>query len=258
MSIQQSFSWWCFDNRGVDKLTLLRRAKAIGYDGVELMEPEDFELARSVGLKIVSHGAHASIDVGMNDRAEHDRIDAEICASLEMAQAFGIPNLIVFSGNRQPGVADIAGAECTAEILRKVAPSAEAAGVNLVMELLNSKVDHPLYQCDRVSWGIDVCKLVESPRVKLLYDIYHMQVMEGDLIRTIENGSSYFGHYHTAGNPGRHELDDCQEIQYPAVFRAIAATGYEGFIGHEFIPKADPVAALEHAYTLCVQSLEGS
>jgi hydroxypyruvate isomerase len=139
----------------------------------------------------------------------------------------------------------------SAEGLRRVALAAEDAGVNLVLELLNSKVDHPDYQCDHTAWGVEVCGMVGSPRVKLLYDIYHMQVMEGDLMRTIAAHHASIGHYHTAGNPGRRDLDDEQELNYPAIIRAIADTGYDGYIGHEFVPKGDSIAAMKAAFDLC-------
>ena len=167
-----------------------------------------------------------------------------------MAEQWKIPNLICFSGSRE-AIDDTEGADITAEGLRRVAPAAEAAGVNLVIELLNSKVDHPDYQCDHTAWGIQVCQMVDSPRVKLLYDIYHMQIMEGDIIRTIRAHHQYFAHYHTAGNPGRNDMDDTQELYYPPIIRAIQETGYDGYVGHEFIPKGDPIAALRAAYELC-------
>jgi hydroxypyruvate isomerase len=132
-----------------------------------------------------------------------------------------------------------------------VAKAAEEKGVNLCLELLNSKVDHPDYQCDHTWWGVEVCKRVNSPRVKLLYDIYHMQIMEGDLIRTIRDNIQYIGHFHTAGNPGRRDMDETQEIYYPAVMKAIADTGYDLYVGHEFVPKGDPIAALEAAFNTC-------
>jgi hydroxypyruvate isomerase len=139
--------------------------------------------------------------------------------------------------------------------LRRLARVAEDEGVTLVLEMLNSKVDHPDYQVDKTAWGLEVCRMVDSPAVKLLYDIYHMQIMEGDIIRTIREHHSYFAHYHTAGNPGRHEIDDTQELQYPPIIRAILATGYDGYIGHEFLPKGEPIAALKHAFEVCNISL---
>jgi hydroxypyruvate isomerase len=186
----------------------------------------------------------------LNRRENHARIEREIRAKLELAQQWGVPNLICFSGNRA-GIADDIGAQLTAEGLQRVAPYAEAAGVNLVLELLNSKVDHPGYQCDHSAWGLDVVRMVDSPRVKLLYDIYHMQIMEGDIIRTIRQHHAAFAHYHTAGNPGRNDLDDTQELYYPPIVRAIVETGYDGYLGQEFIPKGDPIAALKAAFDLC-------
>jgi hydroxypyruvate isomerase len=171
-------------------------------------------------------------------------------ANIRDAVQWGIPNLICFSGNRN-GLDDTTGAEITAEGLRAVARDAEDAGVTLVLELLNSKVDHPDYQCDRTLWGLGVCRMVNSPRVKLLYDIYHMQIMEGDIIRTITDNHATFGHYHTAGNPGRNNIDDTQELNYAAIMRAILATGYQGYVGQEFIARGDPVAALRDAFERC-------
>jgi hydroxypyruvate isomerase len=164
-----------------------------------------------------------------------------------LAERWKIPILICFSGNRA-GLDDETGAAQTADGLRRVAAAAEHAGVTLALELLNSRVNHPDYQCDRTAWGVKVCELVDSPAVKLLYDVYHMQVMEGDLIRTIQCHHPHIGHYHVAGNPGRHEPDDSQEIGYSAVYRAIRATGYTGFVGMEFTPRGDPVAALRAAF----------
>jgi hydroxypyruvate isomerase len=234
----------------VEARALLTAAKEIGYEGVELIGQEHWDLAREVGLRIVAHGGHRSLADGLNKRENHSRITEELHASLGLAKQYDIPALIVFSGNRN-GLDDDAGAEKTAEGLRQVAAAAEAAGVTLVLELLNSKVDHKDYQCDHTAWGVRVCEMVGSPRVKLLYDIYHMQIMEGDLIRTVRDHHAHFGHYHTAGNPGRRDMDDTQEIWYPPIMRAIAETGYDGYVGHEFRPKDDPIAALRRAFDLC-------
>ena len=201
-------------------------------------------------LAVAAVDGHRASEDGLNRRENHDRIERELTANLELAARWSIPTLIVFSGVRG-GLDDAAGAEITAEGLRRVAGAAEDAGVTLALELLNSKVDHPDYQADRTAWGIHVCELVGSPYVRLLYDIYHMQVMEGDIIRTIQDNHAWFGHYHTAGNPGRHEIGDAQELYYPAIMRAILATGYDGYVGQEFIPTGDPVAALEGAFELC-------
>jgi len=251
MPIRQSVSWWCFAGRGVPDDDLLRRVKAIGYQAVELIGESLFDRVRDAGLVIASHGGHQGIERGLNDLAEHDRIEAEIIRTLSLAQKYQIPNLIVFSGSRRAGLSDEQGIENTARGLSRVAAAAEQAGVNLVIELLNSKVDHKGYQCDHTTWGVEVCRRVASPRVGLLYDIYHMQIMEGDVIRTIKEHHAHFLHYHTAGNPGRHDLDDTQELNYPPILRAIDETGYDGYVGHEFIPQGDPLAALEAAYRLC-------
>lgn len=251
MPINQSVSWWCFANRGVDDDTLLAKIKTMGYKGVELVGESLFDRVRDAGLAIVSHGGHQSISRGLNDLGEHDRIEREIERALALAVRYEIPTLIVFSGDRRDGLTDDEGAENTARGLQRVARAAEEAGVNLVMELLNSKVDHRNYQGDHTAWGIRVCEMVNSPHVKLLYDIYHMQIMEGDVIQTIRDFNTHFGHYHTAGVPGRHDLDDTQELNYPPILRAIAETGYDGYVGHEFIPKGDPVAAIEAAFPLC-------
>ena len=251
MPLRQSFSWWSFAGRGVPDEELLQKAKALGYDGVEMIGEDYFDQAHDLGFVIASHVGHQSIDRGWNDLSQHPRLEAEMHVSLTLAQKHHIPNLVVFSGIRREGLTDEAGLETTALGLARIAPAAEDAGVTLILELLNSKVDHPGYQCDRTAWGVEVCRRVNSPRVKLLYDIYHAQVMEGDLIQTIEADHAEIGHYHTAGNPGRQDLDQFQEIAYPPIFRAIAGTSYAGFIGHEFIPKGDPLAALQAAYDLC-------
>jgi len=254
LAVKQSVSWWCIANRGIDARALLRDVKAIGLDAVELMPEHDLDLAVDAGLQIATHGGHASIDKGLNDPAEHGRIEDEIGANLEIAKRYKIPNLIVFAGNRRPGVSDAEAAEHTVAGLSRVAAAAESANVTLVLELLNSRVDHPGYQADSTCWAVDVCKQAGSSRVKLLYDIYHMQIMEGDLIRTIQSHGQSFAHYHTAGNPGRHELNDSQEINYGAVLRAIAQTGYDSFIGHEFIPTGDVLTSLNDAFRLCADS----
>ncbi len=251
--LKQSFTYWSFAKPGTDPETLLRRAAEIGYDGVELLDEPLFPSARAMGLEIVTHRAHAHIEVGLNRRENHQSIVREVEAALKLAERWGIPNLICFSGNRG-GQNDDEGAEVTAEGLRRLAPLAESAGVTLLLELLNSKIDHPDYACDHTTWGVNVIEMVGSERVKLLYDIHHMQIMEGDLIRTIGAHHGAFGHLHTAGNPGRRELDGAQEINYPAVFRAVAETGWDGFVGHEFIPTGEAEDSLRRAYHLVLQA----
>src|SRR5881227_1842606 len=211
---------------------LVRAAAGIGYQGVELVEQEHWPLIKEHGLTIVSTNGGLSIEQGLNRREHHEHLEQRIRAAIDQAEKWGIPNVIVFSGNRE-GLDDRLGAEITAEGLRRVAGAAEEAGVTLVMELLNSKVDHKDYQCDRTAWGVEVCQMVNSPRVKLLYDIYHMQIMEGDIIRTIRDNIKWLGHFHTGGVPGRHELDATQELNWHAVAAAIADTGFTGFMAHE-------------------------
>lgn len=248
--MKQSFAWWAFAPRVASPETLLRSAAEIGYQGVDLVDQQYWPMVKDCGLAIATIAGHESISDGLNRRQNHDRIERELTASLELAVRWNIPSLICFSGNRA-GLDDEAGAEHTAEGLRRIVTAAEDAGVTLVVELLNSKVDHPDYQCDRTQWGVKVCQLVNSPRVKLLYDIYHMQIMEGDLIRTITTYHPYIAHYHTAGNPGRHEINQQQEINYAAVIAAIHTTGYTGYLGQEFAPEGDPIAALREAFTIC-------
>jgi hydroxypyruvate isomerase len=249
--MKQSFSWWCFEGK-IELQELLVKARQMGLDGIELIDPEHWPTVRKHGLEIASHRGHDSIESGLNDHTNHDRIERELTQSIRIAERFCCPNVIAFSGPRRAGLSEATGAQITAEGLSRLAPIAESAGVNLVLELLNSKVDHPAYQADHTEWGVKVCQMVNSPRVRLLYDIYHMQIMEGDVIRTLQVHHPWFCHYHTAGNPGRNELDDAQELYYPAIFRAIKATEYSGFIGHEFVPKGDPIKALEAAYKLCL------
>jgi hydroxypyruvate isomerase len=250
--LRQSVSWWCYVPYKLTPEALVRAAAEIGYEAVELVGPEYWQLAKDHGLQIASVDGHQSISDGLNRRENRARIERELRARIDQAAQWRIPNLICFSGSRG-GLDDAIGAEITAENLRHVAKTAEDAGVTLVLELLNSKVDHTDYQCDSTAWGVKVCQMVGSPRVKLLYDIYHMQIMEGDIIRTIQENHAYFGHYHTAGNPGRHEIDDSQELNYKPIMRAILDTGYEGYIGQEFVPQGDPIKALQAAYAICAE-----
>jgi len=254
---KQSIAWWCFVPRFMQPEPFVDAVVAAGYDAVELAPQDQWDLVRDRGLSIASANGHASIEDGLNRRENHRRIADEIERNLESAAKYGVANLICFSGNRS-GLSDAEGSEVTVEGLRRVAPLAERAGVTLILELLNSRVDHLDYQCDRTDWGARVVEQVDSPRVKLLYDIYHMQIMEGDILRTIRRRHDLIGHYHTAGNPGRNDLDDTQEINYPAVFSCIAETGYTGYIGHEFIPKGDAVAAIRGTFAQTAAFLGGS
>jgi hydroxypyruvate isomerase len=253
-TIAQAVAWWCFVPEKLAPKSFARAVAGAGYAGCELVPQEHWSLVIDHGLAVTAVAGHQSLTIGLNRRDEHSRIEQEILESITHARQLNIPNLICFSGNRN-GVDDARGAEVTAEGLARVAPAAEAAGVNLVLELLNSKIDHPGYQADRTAWGIEVCRAVASPRIKLLYDIYHMQIMEGDIIRTIRNAKQHIGHYHTAGNPGRNDLDEQQELNYPAILTAIKETGHTGYVTHEFLPKGDPVTSLNNTFKRCSGSL---
>ncbi|MDQ7027127.1 MAG: TIM barrel protein [Anaerolineae bacterium] len=248
--IKQSVPWWCYENLGITPEDFVKMLTEIGYQGVEMFPPEHFHLAKDNGLQIVNTQAHVPLEVGLNKRENLPDIEYQLKERLGWCQQWHIPSLIVFSGNRD-GQSDADGLDVTVENLKKLVPLAEAANVMLVLELLNSKVDHPDFMCDKTPWGVEVCRQVNSPNLKLLYDIYHMQIMEGDIISTINTYHEYIGHYHTAGVPGRNEIDHNQELNYAAILRAIAETGYEGFVGQEFIPKGDPKAGLEAAFYIC-------
>ncbi len=256
MPILQSVSWWCFTPRLMPPEEFVRAAAEAGYSALDLVPPEHWELVRAHGLTISSIQGHMPLEVGLNQRALHAQLERDIGTRLEQAARLEIPTVLCFSGNRN-GLSDADGAAAMAESLRRLAPAAEDAGVTLVIELLNSKVDHRDYQADHTAWGAEVCAMVGSPRVKLLYDIYHMQIMEGDVIRTIRDYHQYIGHYHTAGNPGRNDLDDEQELFYPPIMRAIRDTGFSGYVAHEFLPKGEPKAALRAAFELCEPHLGG-
>jgi hydroxypyruvate isomerase len=253
-SIQQSIAWWCFVPRAMTADDFLRAAVASGYAAIELAPAEMFDTIKRHGLRLSGIGGHGSIESGLNRRDNHARIEAELREKIALAEKHEIPNLICFSGSRA-GLPDAEGVAITAEGLRRVAPMAESAGVNLVIELLNSRVDHPDYQCDHTAWGVEVVKAVDSPRVKLLYDIYHAQIMEGDLIRNFREAAPYIAHVHTAGNPGRHEIDETQEIYYPPVLAAIRDSGYTGYVAHEFVPTRDPAAVMRETFAACARWL---
>lgn len=245
---QQSFSWWCFQDRGVEADALLSGAAKIGYSGVDLLDESLWPAAQKCGLQISAVNGHSTF--GLNRRENAAAIEKEIGISIQKAEKWEIPVLVCFTGNRE-GQADNLGLEICAETLKRVAPLAENAGVKLAVELFNSKVDHADYQGDSTAFGIRLCQAVGSPSVRLLYDIYHMQIMEGDIIRTIQRDHEWFCHYHTAGNPGRSQPDETQELYYPAIYRAIASTGYQKTVAHEFVPKINPLEALEKAFRQC-------
>ncbi len=252
--IKQSFSWWCYADKGVAPRELLTAAANIGYSAVEMIEPELWSMAQDLGLEIATINGHHSMNDGLNRPENADRIEQELRCNIDLAVEKNVGALICFSGQRN-GMEDLDGLKNCADTLKRITPYAEEAGVSLFMELLNSKVNHKDYQGDHSAWGAELCHQVASPNFRILYDIYHMQIMEGDLIRNIREFHPCLGHYHTAGNPGRGPIGENQEINYPAVFRAIAETGYEGYIGHEFIPVENPIAELETAYRICEEAL---
>ena len=246
--LKQSVCPWCYSSMPLDELCAA--AKRIGLLSVELLSEKDWPVVKQHGLTCAMANGPSTIPVGFNRPSEHDRLVAESERLLPLVAAAGLPNMIVFSGNRA-GMGDGEGlANCVAG-LKRITPLAEKLGVTVCMELLNSKVDHKDYMCDRTPWGAELVRQVGSPRFKLLYDIYHMQIMEGDVIRTIRDHFGAIGHFHTAGVPGRNEIDAGQELQYPAIMRAIADLGYTGFIGQEFIPKREPMRSLEEGVRIC-------
>lgn len=251
MPFSQSVSRWCFGAFSLEELC--ERGAALGLQGIDLLHPGEVPAIKSFGLScpVTAAPEHESglgcIERAFN-RVEHHDTLVEIYSRLIPAAAeAGIPHVITFSGNRE-GLSDQAGIDTCAAGLERLLPLADEYDVVLVMELLNSKVDHPDYQCDHSEWGVSLCRKLGHPRFKLLYDIYHMQVMEGDVIATIRQHIEHFAHFHTAGVPGRHELGRDQELNYPAIARAITETGFTGFVGHEFVPTAqDPFASLAEA-----------
>ena len=250
MTYEQSVSWWCYSGLDIEPLELIQTCKAIGYTAFELVPVERFGLIRDQGMKIAAHQLHVPLEQGISHDKYWDDIKRQAEASLKLAVDWDIPNMICFSGNRE-GLDDATGAENAIKHLEPLARMAESAGVTLILELLNSKVNHPDYQCDRTAWGVEVVSAVDSPKARLLYDIYHMQVMEGAVIQTIRDNHQWFAHYHTAGVPGRNEIDETQELYYPAICRAIAETDFAGYVGQEFVPLGDWKAALQGAYEAC-------
>jgi hydroxypyruvate isomerase len=256
--INQSVVHWCFKPMSVEDLA--RSAAALGIKSVELVPPSDWPILKKYGLTCAIAGSHGFVK-GWNDKANWDFCTEKITQSIEASAEFGCKSVITFSGMRGDLPAgpegDEIGKKNFVEGIKRVLPLAEAKKVTLALEMLNSRVDiemkgHPGYQCDSIEWAVDVCDRVGSDRLKILYDIYHVQIMQGDVITRLKQYKDYIAHYHTAGNPGRNEIDDTQEINYPGIMRVIAETGYRGFVGQEFIPTwKDPVAALRHAAREC-------
>jgi hydroxypyruvate isomerase len=257
--IHHSVSAWCYGGLftpGKNKPAKMtfeefcKECAKMGLESVELLGPKEWPAVKSAGLTCAMCNGPDRIDYGWNRLEHHDDLTAKFEKAIPEVAANGFPNIITFSGNRR-GMSDEQGLENCVKGLKRIVGIAEKNNVTVVLELLNSKVDHKDYMADHSAWGVELCKRVASDRLKLLYDIYHMQIMEGDLMRTIKENGQYFGHYHTGGNPGRHEIDDTQETYYPAVMRAIVATGYKGFVGQEFVPKNDPLTSLKKAIEIC-------
>lgn len=249
-NINHSVCQWCYGNIPLEQLC--EAAKGMGLKSVELLGPQDWPVAIRYGLTCaMSNGSSLGIPKGFNDPANHKQLLKDFSDVIPKAADHGLKNVICFSGNRN-GMDDQTGMENCARGLDPVVKIAEKYNINIVMELLNSKVNHPDYMCDHTAWGAALCEKVGSDRFKLLYDIYHMQIMEGDVIATIEKYQQYIAHYHTGGVPGRAEINDTQELYYPAIMRAILKTGFKGFVAQEFIPKGpDPLASLKEGITIC-------
>ena len=248
-NIKQSVSRWCYQKIPLEQLC--EYAAHIGLKAVDLLEIPEWDLPRRYGLVCsMGYGGGGTIASSMNRVENHAKIEEEFRKSIPLAAKSGVPNVITFSGNRA-GMSDAEGAKNTILGLNRVKKIAEDNGVNICIELLNSKVDHHDYMCDHSAWGVEMVSAVNSPNVKLLYDIYHMQIMEGDLIRTIQKNIQWIGHFHTGGVPGRHELDGTQEVRWDGVMRGIAATDYKGYVAHEFVPSRDPLTSLREAGDLC-------
>jgi hydroxypyruvate isomerase len=247
--IKQSACRWCYKEMSVDQLC--SSGAEIGLKGIDLLEVDEWEIPRRHGLICtMGYAGGGTIAESMNRVENHDAIEAAFRKNIPLAAKAGVPNVITFSGNRK-GMSDEEGARNTVLGLNRVKKIAEDNNVTICLELLNSKVNHKDYMADHTAWGAAVMHEVNSPHVKLLYDIYHMQIMEGDLIATITANIGVLGHFHTGGVPGRHQLDHNQEIQYDAVMKGIADAGYQGYVAHEFLPTIDPVTALRQAVTLC-------
>lgn len=247
--IRQSVCRWCYQQIPMEHFC--SSAASIGLHGIDLLQPEEYEVPRHYGLICtMAYGGGGEIKEALNRPEHHAAIEAAFRINIPLAAKAGVPNIITFSGNRE-GMPDDEGARNTIAGLNRVKKIAEDNGVVICLELLNSKVNHPDYMCDHTAWGVRVVQAVNSPNVKLLYDIYHMQIMEGDLIATIRDNISWIAHFHTGGVPGRHELDNTQEVQWDGVMRAIAGTGFKGYVAHEFLPTRDPFESLRAAVDLC-------
>lgn len=248
-NINHSVCKWCYGKIPLDDFC--KAVKEMGITGIDLLDPDQWPVVKKYGLTCsLPQGAGKGITQGFNDPKLHDELVASYEAIFPKLKEAGFDKVICFSGNRR-GMSDEEGMQHCVTGLKRLMPSAEKYGITMIMELLNSKVDHKDYMCDHTAWGAEMCKRVGSGHIKLLYDIYHMQIMEGDIIRTIRQYHPYIGHYHTGGNPGRNEIDETQELYYPAIMKAIVETGFKGFVAQEFIPKRDPLKSLKEAVLIC-------
>ncbi len=247
--LKQSVSRWCFNKIPLEDFCV--EVARLGLVGIDLLNPPEWPIVQKFGL-VVTLGYPGGDRVGpLNRKESHDGIEKQFREALTQAAAAKVPNLIIMSGNRT-GMSDQEGLENCVAGLNRIKPIAEDKGVTVVLELLNSKVDHKGYMADHTAWAVEAVKRVNSSRIKLLYDIYHMQIMEGDVIRTIRQNIEYLGHFHTGGNPGRHEIDETQELNYRAIAQAIVDTGFSGYLAHEFTPsRPEPLKSLAQAVDIC-------
>ncbi|MGA2267409.1 MAG: TIM barrel protein [Bryobacteraceae bacterium] len=236
--------------RGMSIEETCREAARLGSVGYDLIGPADWPTLRKYGLVPTMYppGPGGTIPDALNRRENHETLEKAMHAAIEECAANGVPNIITFSGNRK-GMSDAEGADHSVEFLNRIKAHAEDKGITICMEYLNSKVNHKDYMFDHIAWGVDVMRRVNSPRVKILYDIYHAQIMDGDIVRNIRDHFQWIGHFHTGGNPGRHEIDDTQELNYRFIARAIADLNYTGYVAHEYSPAQghDPIASLTQA-----------
>jgi len=250
-NINHSVCYWCYGNMSLEQLCL--EVKKIGFGAIDLLKPSEWPIAKKHGLycSMCYTAGETSLTKGWNDKANHAWLIKDYLDAIPLVAEAGYTNLICFAGNRN-GMDDETGLQNCVEGLKPIMPLAEKHGVIIQIELFNSRIDHKDYMGDKSAWGIELCKRLGSPNFKILFDIYHMQIDEGDIIRSIRDNHQYFGHYHTAGVPGRNEIDERQELYYPAIMRAIAATGYKGYVAQEFIPKdKDAMASLKKAIEIC-------
>jgi hydroxypyruvate isomerase len=248
--LKQAVTRGCFRGSNFTLDEMARHAARLGATGFDLIGEADWPTLKKHGLVPTMAPGAGSIRDGLNRKENHAKLETVMRANLDKAASNGVPNVITFSGNRA-GMGDAEAIDNCTAFLNKVKKQAEDKGVTIAMEYLNSKVNHPDYQFDRMAFGVEIMKRVNSPRVRILYDIYHAQIMEGDIIRTIRDNFAYIAHFHTAGNPGRHEFDDTQEMNYRGIARAIADLNFTGWVAHEYSPLKDPLSSLDEALRIC-------